>query len=102
MAPVWARRASRTGSANLQLSLRLQQQLQKDRQHLNDKRNNETSRRFTMSEEELQVLITLDDPEFGPEEDTFNHQQARNTLEYPPGQQRVPDQRSDPYIDLSR
>jgi hypothetical protein len=55
-----------------------------------------------MSEEELQVLITLDDPEFGPEEDTFNHHQDRNTLEYPPGQQCVPDQRSDPDIDLSR
>ena len=35
-----------------------------------------------MTEEELQLLITMDDPEFGPEEDTFKHQQARNSLEY--------------------
>jgi hypothetical protein len=26
-----------------------------------------------MSEEDLEVLITLDDPEGAPEEDTFNH-----------------------------
>ena len=39
-----------------------------------------------MSEEELQLLITLDDPEYGPEEDTFNHLQAKNTLEYWLGQ----------------
>jgi len=44
-----------------------------------------------MSEEELEVLITLDDPEFGPQEDTFNHQQAQNTLEYPHGQHREAD-----------
>jgi len=30
-----------------------------------------------MSEEELQLLITLDDPVDGPEEDTFH--QAKNT-----------------------
>lgn len=35
-----------------------------------------------MSEENLQLLITLDDPDGAPEEDTFNHLQARNTLEY--------------------
>ena len=39
-----------------------------------------------MSEEELQLLITLDDPGGAPEEDTFNHVQARNTLEYWLGQ----------------
>jgi hypothetical protein len=38
-----------------------------------------------MSEEELQLLITLDDPEYGPEEDTF-HLQAKNSLECWPGQ----------------
>ena len=26
-----------------------------------------------MSEEELELLVTLDDPEGAPEEDTFNH-----------------------------
>jgi len=39
-----------------------------------------------MSEEELELLITLDDPEDGPEEDTF-HLQAKNTLEHWPGQE---------------
>jgi SnoaL-like polyketide cyclase len=33
-----------------------------------------------MSEEDLQLLITLDDPGDGPEEDTFNHLQAENIL----------------------
>ena len=55
-----------------------------------------------MTEEELQLLITLVDPEFGPEEDTFNHQQARNTLEYTYGQHCQPDERSDADSDLSR
>ena len=31
-----------------------------------------------MSEEELEVLITLDDPEGAPEEDRFNHLRAEN------------------------
>lgn len=35
-----------------------------------------------MSEEELQLLITLDDPVDAPEEDIFNHLQAENTFEY--------------------
>jgi hypothetical protein len=35
-----------------------------------------------MSEEDLDLLITLDDPEGAPEEDTFNHLPAENTLEY--------------------
>jgi hypothetical protein len=39
-----------------------------------------------MSEEELQLLITIDDPGDAPEEDTFNHLQAKNTLEYWLGQ----------------
>ena len=34
-----------------------------------------------MREEELEVLITMDDPEGEPEEDTF-HLQAENTREY--------------------
>jgi hypothetical protein len=34
-----------------------------------------------MSEEELELLVTVDDPGNGPEEDTFNHVQAQNTLE---------------------
>jgi len=34
-----------------------------------------------MSEEELQLLITLDDPGDGPEEDNF-HLQAKDALEY--------------------
>lgn len=39
-----------------------------------------------MSEEELQLLITMDDPGDEPEEDTFNHLQTKNTLEYWLGQ----------------
>ena len=35
-----------------------------------------------MSEEELQLLITLDDPGYAPEEDIFNHLQVKNNLEY--------------------
>ena len=35
-----------------------------------------------MSEEELQLLITLDDPVEAPEEDIFNHLHAKNNLEY--------------------
>ena len=31
-----------------------------------------------MSEEELRLLITLDDPVEAPEEDIFNHLQAKN------------------------
>jgi len=34
-----------------------------------------------MSEEDLELLITLDDPEGAPEEDIFNHTSAENTLE---------------------
>jgi len=33
-----------------------------------------------MSEEELQLLITLDDPGDPPEEDTFNHLQPNNLV----------------------
>jgi len=35
-----------------------------------------------MSEADLELLITLDDPEGAPEEDTFKHLPAENTLEY--------------------
>ena len=35
-----------------------------------------------MSEQDLELLITLDDPEGAPEEDTFNHLQAENTFEF--------------------
>jgi len=35
-----------------------------------------------MSEQDLELLITLDDPEGAPEEDTFKHLQAENTLEF--------------------
>jgi hypothetical protein len=54
-----------------------------------------------MSEDELEVLITLDDPEFGPEEDTFNHQQTMNTLEHTLGQHCQPDERSDADIEIT-
>ena len=33
-----------------------------------------------MSEEDLELLITLDDPEGAPEEDTFHHLPAENLL----------------------
>jgi len=35
-----------------------------------------------MSEEDLELLITLDDPDGAPEEDVFNHLHAKNNLEY--------------------
>ena len=35
-----------------------------------------------MSEADLELLITLDDPDGEPEEDIFNHLQARNNLTY--------------------
>ncbi|HKE55910.1 MAG TPA: ester cyclase [Pyrinomonadaceae bacterium] len=35
-----------------------------------------------MSEEDLELLLTLDDPGETEEEDTFHHLQAENTLEY--------------------
>jgi hypothetical protein len=35
-----------------------------------------------MSDEELQLLITLDDPVEAPEKDTFHHLQTKNNLEY--------------------
>ena len=35
-----------------------------------------------MSEEDLELLITLDDPEGAPEEDTFHHLPAENSVEY--------------------
>jgi len=47
-----------------------------------------------MSEEELQLLITLDDPGDGPEEDTF-HLQAKNTIEQWLGQRCQLDQRTE-------
>lgn len=34
-----------------------------------------------MSQEDLEVLITLDDPEGAPEEDTFHHVPAENDAE---------------------
>jgi hypothetical protein len=57
-----------------------------------------------MSEEELEVLITLDDPgEDDLEEDTFNHSQAGNTVAYGPGQplpsRRGDDQRTEVIVD---
>jgi hypothetical protein len=35
-----------------------------------------------MSEEDLELLITLDDPVGAPEEDTFNHLPSENSLKY--------------------
>lgn len=57
-----------------------------------------------MSEEDLELLITLDDPgEDALEEDTFNHFQAGNTVGYRPGQplpsRRRPDQRTEVIVD---
>jgi hypothetical protein len=52
-----------------------------------------------MSEEDLELLITLDDPgEDALEEDTFNHLQTGNTVAYLSGQslpsRRRPDQQT--------
>jgi hypothetical protein len=35
-----------------------------------------------MSEEDLELLITLDDPEGAPEEDRFNHLRGQDPPEY--------------------
>ena len=48
--------------------------------------NPPTIGRFDMSEEDLRLLITLDDPVDAPEEDMFNHLQVKNTLDYWLGQ----------------
>ncbi|HEU4386277.1 MAG TPA: ester cyclase [Blastocatellia bacterium] len=40
-----------------------------------------------MREEDLELLITLDNPEDGQEEDTFNHLQADSTVAFWPNQQ---------------
>jgi len=46
-----------------------------------------------MSEEDLELLITLDDPEDPEKEDTFHHLEADNTVAHRPGQ---PQQEGDP------
>ena len=46
-----------------------------------------------MSEEDLELLITLDDPEGAPDEDTFHYLAAENTVEYWPG--KPPGQRTE-------
>jgi hypothetical protein len=46
-----------------------------------------------MSEEDLEVLITLDDPEDPDKEDTFHHLQADSAVAHWPGQ---PQQENDP------
>jgi hypothetical protein len=33
-----------------------------------------------MKDEDLEVLVTLDDPEYGPEEDIFDHRHGGHTL----------------------
>jgi hypothetical protein len=57
-----------------------------------------------MSEEDLELLITMDDPgEDTLEEDTFNHSQAGNTVAYRPDQplpsRRRHDQRTEVIVD---
>jgi len=34
-----------------------------------------------MSDKELEVLITLDDPEYGPDEDRFHHEDTFHQLQ---------------------
>ena len=54
-----------------------------------------------MSEDDLELLVTLDDPgEDSLEEDTFNHQPG-NTVAYGLGQplRRRPDQRTEVIVD---
>ena len=55
-----------------------------------------------MSDEDLELLITLDDPgEDDLEEDTFNHLQAENTFQ-PFRTRRRPDQQTDIILDNDR
>ena len=42
-----------------------------------------------MSEEDLRLLITLDDPVEAPEEDTFNHLQAKDSVDQFPAWYRL-------------
>jgi len=52
-----------------------------------------------MSEEDLELLVTLDDPgEDALEEDTFDHSQAENTGQPFPTRRRF-DQRTDVIVD---
>ena len=46
-----------------------------------------------MSDEDLELLITLDDPEDPEKEDNFHHLEADNSLTHGPGQ---PQQRGGP------
>ena len=56
-----------------------------------------------MSEEDLEVLITLDDPgEDAQDEENFKHFQADNTVAHRPGQPYTPgrrDQRTEVMVD---
>jgi SnoaL-like polyketide cyclase len=56
-----------------------------------------------MSEEDFELLLTLDDPRDAQEQDTFNHLQAEKTLEYWLGQLFLAkgqhDQRAEAIID---
>ena len=38
-----------------------------------------------MSDEDLELLKTLDDPSYGPEEDAFHHDKDKNTVTYSSG-----------------
>ena len=48
-----------------------------------------------MSEEDLELLLTLDDPDGAPEEDIFNQLHAKNNLEYWLDQQFLASRRRD-------
>jgi hypothetical protein len=43
-----------------------------------------------MSEEDLELLITLDDPEDPEKEDNFHHLEADNSVAHRPGQPQQP------------
>lgn len=48
-----------------------------------------------MSDEDLELLVTLDDPDGAPEEDIFKHLHAKNNLEYWLDQQFLASRRRD-------
>lgn len=43
-----------------------------------------------MSDEDLELLITLDYPWYAPDEDTFHHSQLESAVTYWPGQSSTP------------
>ena len=78
MVRYWERHVSKTGLACPLVrarSLQVLQLLRKEPPALKGNERGLTKGEVHMSDEDLEVLITLDDPWYGPDEDTFHHLQ---------------------------